>query len=62
MTAIPQSVLDAGWKWGVHVEGWRAGTWFLYVKTVDGEHTLRAPRSGLIYVTRNRLLYTKRHS
>ncbi len=62
MTAIPQSILDQGWKPMVHVDGWAKGARFFYLGTKDGVHTIRTGKPPQrTYQTTNRLLYTKRY-
>lgn len=39
----------------VHVSGWNKGCVFIYLKTVDGVHHLKTPRTGKTYTTRNPL-------
>lgn len=60
MTPIPQEVLDSGWNPKVHVEGWNPAFCFFYVKTENGEHTVRTSKKPFkFYTTRNRICYTK---
>lgn len=58
--AIPQEVLDRGWRAAVHVETWPAPYRFFHKKTVDGVHEICSSKG--VYHTRNRLLYTKRYA
>ena len=44
----------------VHVEEWPKGMVFKYVSTSKlGTHTLKTPKTGRKYLTRNRLLHVK---
>lgn len=58
---IPQSVLDAGYRKQVHVEGWSRGAAFHYIKTVNGVHELVTPKNRKPYKTSNNLLYTTKN-
>lgn len=60
MTPIPQYLLDRGIRTKCHVEGWNQAAVFVHQKTVAGEHFLKTPKSGVLYRTRNRLLFTRK--
>lgn len=60
MKTIPQSILDAGYRSMVHVEGWNLAARFFHVATLNGEHTIKTQKPPVkIHKTRNRLLYTR---
>lgn len=43
----------------VHVSGWNKGMKFIWMGTINGWHTLRTPKGGVYYRTRNVLLHLR---
>ena len=56
---IPENLLKEGYRSKCHVEGWNKGCVFIHEKTINGVHHLRTPKTGKLYMTTNRLMYTR---
>lgn len=44
----------------VHVEGWHHGRQFIYLRSGNGMHVLRTPKTKRIVQTTNALCYTRK--
>ncbi len=61
LVPVPEYLLNKI-KGQVHVAGWNRGATFLYKCTQNGTHFLVTPKTGKLYTTRNRLLFTHRNA